>query len=470
MSQKTKKNRGIKLIKKSNDLIEARYRFDIWESRVFTSVLSEIDQSDEDFRVYRIYLRDIIKEFGINNGDAYEMLRQATHNLMNKKFYVNYEQDGALRERIYHIIRKADVMKEALDESKRKINEYVDISIEPEMKPLLLELKSRFTTYDMQNVVRFKSSYTLRIYEHLKQYEKIGRRTLDIEYLKRIFELTTEYPLFANFYQKVIEPAHRDINEFTDLTITEIEKVKNGKKVERLLFTFHSKKRDEQKLMSRGGVQTKLNFGQSEPLPPAKNEATQQAEKDKLFLQFQSVVVGEFGVSPTVFLQELTDCTEARVEQTIRIVRRAKAEAKVKNLPGFFIEALRKSFTDAKEEQGKKQKQADESAAILRGRVAALEEEKNNHINERIRELVGLEPELTELAIHEIHSNVFCRSYIETKESFLGRPLAIEDFRQDRTLREWVKSKIVELRKGAFEEILMSYEDKMQEIKSSLSR
>ena len=118
MSQRTKKNRGIKLIKKSNDLIEARYRFDIWETRVFTSILSEIEQQDEDFRVYRVYLRDIIKEFNINNGDAYELLRQATHSLMNKKLYVNYEHDGAIREKIYHIIRKADVMKSILEDRK----------------------------------------------------------------------------------------------------------------------------------------------------------------------------------------------------------------------------------------------------------------------------------------------------------------------------------------------------------------
>ena len=81
MKGKSKINKGIKLIKKSNELIEARYKFDIWETRIFTSVLGQIAREDEDFQVYRIYLRDIIKEFGINNGNAYDLLRVAADSL-----------------------------------------------------------------------------------------------------------------------------------------------------------------------------------------------------------------------------------------------------------------------------------------------------------------------------------------------------------------------------------------------------
>ena len=444
MSQRTKKNRGIKLIKKSNDLIEARYRFDIWETRVFTSILSEIEQQDEDFRVYRVYLRDIIKEFNINNGDAYELLRQATHSLMNKKLYVNYEHDGAIREKIYHIIRKADVMKSILDESRRKVNEYVDISIDPEMKPLLLELKSRFTTYDVQNVVKFKSSYTLRIYEHLKQYEKIGKRTLDIDYLKRIFELATEYPLFANFYQKVVNPAFRDINEFTDLTITRIEKIKAGKKVESLQFFFHSKSKENNK-----GTVKAVQALKS----PQKVEIIEYGQKDQLFLQFQSVVVGEFGVSPTVFLSELEHCTEGRLEQAIRVTRRAGQEGKLKNPSGFFIEALRRAFTDPKEQQIKRGQAENERKMTLKQleiQLKSLKEEHQAAINHKIRMLTEANSNITISAIEAIKEE--SKGYFALKGVQTDK-LKLDDFREDKILRGMVILQIQAQNKDHFVEI-----------------
>jgi plasmid replication initiation protein len=458
MSQRSKKNRGIKLIKKSNDLIEARYRFDIWETRVFTSILSEIEQQDEDFRVYRVYLRDIIKEFNINNGDAYDLLRQATHSLMNKKLYVNYEQDGAIREKIYHIIRKADVMKSILDESKRKVNEYVDISIDPEMKPLLLELKSRFTTYDVQNVVKFKSSYTLRIYEHLKQYEKIGKRTMDIEYLKRIFELTSEYPLFANFYQKVIEPAYRDINEFTDLTITDIEKIKEGKKVESLKFIFHSKAKEGKPPTVRA-LQAPTKAPQNTPVA-----SSEHGLKDELFLQFQQIVVGEFGVSPTVFLTELENCTEKRLEQAVRVTKRAQQEGKLKNASGFFIEALRREFTDPKEQQIKRgQTEAQKKAQIrlLENQLHDLKENYKTDINTQIRTLTEPNMQITLdaiAAIKEESKGYFALKGVNTDN------LTVNDFREDHILRGMVIRQIHLTYKPYFEKTDNFYTAQIQSL------
>lgn len=464
MSQRTKKNRGIKLIKKSNDLIEARYRFDIWETRVFTSILSEIEQQDEDFRVYRVYLRDIIKEFNINNGDAYELLRQATHSLMNKKLYVNYEHDGAIREKIYHIIRKADVMKSILDESRRKVNEYVDISIDPEMKPLLLELKSRFTTYDVQNVVKFKSSYTLRIYEHLKQYEKIGKRTLDIEYLKRIFELTTEYPLFANFYQKVVDPAFRDINEFTDLTISRIEKLKAGKKVESLQFFFHSKSKEIAKQPIKA-IQQPTRTVKSTPNLETLSE---HGQKDQLFLQFQDVVVGELGVSPTVFLTELDGCTEGRLEQAVRVTRRAAQEGKLKNPSGFFIEALRRAFTDPKEQQikrGQTETQRKTTLKQLEMQLKSLKEDYQSEINHKIRLLTEADSNITIEAVEAIKEEskgYFALKGVQTEK------LTLDDFREDKILRGLVILQIQAQNKIQFSEIDNIYVPKIQSLSNEI--
>ncbi len=71
MAKYTRKNQGIVVIKKSNQLIEARYKFDVWETRIFLSVLSNIRRDDEDFKVYRIWYREVIKSFGLKSGQSY---------------------------------------------------------------------------------------------------------------------------------------------------------------------------------------------------------------------------------------------------------------------------------------------------------------------------------------------------------------------------------------------------------------
>jgi len=67
MKPKQEVSRTVKLIKKSNDLVEGRYRFDIWETRVFTKMLTLIRMDDEDFKEYRIYLKDVVHDFGLSH-------------------------------------------------------------------------------------------------------------------------------------------------------------------------------------------------------------------------------------------------------------------------------------------------------------------------------------------------------------------------------------------------------------------
>ena len=52
---------GIKLIRKANELVEARYKFDIWEIRMFAKTLSMIQAYDEDFKEYQISERNVFQ-------------------------------------------------------------------------------------------------------------------------------------------------------------------------------------------------------------------------------------------------------------------------------------------------------------------------------------------------------------------------------------------------------------------------
>ena len=480
MAKKQKKgNKGIVLIKKSNNLVESRYKFDIWETRLFLSVLSQIRREDTDFDTYRIWYKDVIKTFRLNSGSSYALLRDGAKALLKKSVQINYEENGIKREKMINLIRAIDYLEDGQKNTEN--HEYIDIIVEEKLKPFLLELQKNFTAYDLRNVVKL-GVYSVRLYELLKQYESIGTRTLKVEEMKAMFQVEELYKLYADFFRWVIAPAEKEINQHTDLMILSIEKLKEGKKVVALRFKFRTKTTEELNKARGNPLKGTLFDG----LPEAEMEGVgeefqeeteevgspEQSEKDKLFLAFQSVVVGDFGVSPTVFLSELEHCTEEQLSQAVRVTERAKKEGKVKNLSGFFVEALRKGFTDPKEEQAKKKIKEEERKAgnvVIMEKIEALQDEMMALVNDKIRAITSSDQNVTAKAIEAMRTNPAMKVYMENKEKSLERPLEMKDFRSDKRLREWVKSKIIEAHKEEFQPIFASYETKVNDLKKALA-
>ena len=334
-------NKGILLIKKSNNLIESRYKFDIWETRFFLSVLSQIRRDDEEFKVYRIQYRDVIKIFGFKSGDSYKYLRKAGKSLMNKSFYVKYEKNGANREKQYHILRELDYLQEGEEDHAPSSEEYIDVVVEQKMKPLLLQLQKNFTAYDLRNVVKL-GVYPVRVYELLKQYQSIGHRVLKIEEMKEMFEVGDKYKLFGDFNRWIVQPAIKEINKHTDLNITNVKRIKEGRSVVALRFEFREKT-GEEKRKARGiqeevkQEQLSLEFQEEEIIETEDSETT----IDTLFEQYHAQLKESFGVTPSKFLQALRadqSINEERIEKAMRVTRRANANGEIKkSVGGFFM-------------------------------------------------------------------------------------------------------------------------------------
>lgn len=472
--KKRKSPTGITLIKKANNLIESRYKFDIWETRFFLSVLSQIRREDDKFHVYRIRYKDVIKNFELTSGDSYEYLRKAAKGLMRQQFYVTYDKEGVGRETAYQIIITADYMKagEGKAPKRTESQEYIDVQVHPEMKPFLLQLQKNFTAYDLKNVVKL-GVYPIRVYELMKQYETIGWRTLDIDELKRMFELTKEYKRFNDFYRFVIEPAVRDINKHTDLDITAVQKIKESRRIVALKFIIRGKRSPKNPgqatLFPSAAAAQKGPFLIPENVVDAAGVGEEPkfsvTEGDRMFSLFQEIVVQKYGVTPSVFLELLKNTTEDSVRQAIRVTQRAKANALIKSsVAGFFIKALKTGFTDEKEEaQKRKLKAEDEKRHLIV--LQNLKDKKEAEINDVIRKLISKEPTLTEIAIFELKQNPLSGIYIEKKESDLKRSLGVDDFREDETLRKMVKQQIMSLRPKAFEAVNKNFDSAIGKLK-----
>jgi plasmid replication initiation protein len=91
-------------------------------------------------------------------------------------------------------------------------------------------------------ILPMRSSYSKRVYLLLKEYAKIGSRTIELSELQEILKVPKSLKIYNRFKEKVLLKTKADIDKFTDLKIDFKEK-KIGKKVVSIIFTI--KKNDE---------------------------------------------------------------------------------------------------------------------------------------------------------------------------------------------------------------------------------
>lgn len=258
----------IKLIRKSNKLVEARYKFDIWEMRVFVKMLTLIRPEDQDFAQYRINSTEIIHDFGLyDNGSIYKSIKEGAEKLLTKQVEIERIDEEGRKKRI-----KANLISST--ESFVDENEGTDIILkfDPELRRHLLDLKEKYLTYDVRNILKLTSVYSIRIYELLKQYEGMideskqgyAKRKFSIDELKKVLGIEEgEYQLYGHFKNKIILKAQKDLESETDIRF-EIEEEKSSRKIVSIIFLIfrnnkNSKKEPRLKKQTVKAVHPKFN-------------------------------------------------------------------------------------------------------------------------------------------------------------------------------------------------------------------
>jgi hypothetical protein len=90
----------------------------------------------------------------------------------------------------------------------------------------------------LKNVIRLKIIYSIRIYELLKQYERIGQRTFEIGELRKILGVKpNEYKKYNDFKRKVLHTAQRELSLKTDIEF-KFSEMKTGRKITDIEFVI----------------------------------------------------------------------------------------------------------------------------------------------------------------------------------------------------------------------------------------
>jgi len=216
-----------KLVRKSNFLIEASYKLSLTEQRIVMILASMIKPNDDEFKKYLLNIKDFATLLDLKHKDEYAQVQLVTKKLLTRAFTIKMSnatlQIGWLSSAKY------------LDGQG-----IVELCFDPQLKPYLLQLKDRFTSYRLKNVIQLRSSFSIRIYELLKQYEKLGERTFFMDNLRDQLGLEeSQYKLYGDFKRKILLVAQAELAEKTDLSF-EFEEIKVARRVGKIRFIITS--------------------------------------------------------------------------------------------------------------------------------------------------------------------------------------------------------------------------------------
>lgn len=198
--------------------------------KLFKLIVSKIDNNTTLFKDFYIinYEELNLIEFPLNN--RYEHVLNSLKSLSG--FYV--EIDKKSEKKHIGLLQNNFTFK--------KYQRQFVISIHNDLLDYLLVLKNKFTMYEISNIRHLNTKYELKLYEYIKSFHNQGNSVdLTIKTLRKIFELEeSEYPLYGNFNQRILTPAVKKINEYTDLILV-IKPIKENKRIVKVRFIHGGK-------------------------------------------------------------------------------------------------------------------------------------------------------------------------------------------------------------------------------------
>ncbi len=87
------------------------------------------------------------------------------------------------------------------------------------------------------DIFNIKGKYAKRLYTLLAQNPLSKDFKIELNKFRDILEIPEGYKM-GNIDQKVLNPALKEIEEKTDIMNIKIEKIKNGRNIDKLIFTF----------------------------------------------------------------------------------------------------------------------------------------------------------------------------------------------------------------------------------------
>lgn len=235
--------------RQANTFVESPFlqEFSEQELKTMEFVISQLTKDDiklvqsNQIKIISKPVSAFAKMIGAHPNDIYKRAKVLSAGLLNKKIRFTFIDDDGKEGFVAHSIFTSMAYK----------NGQFTIGINPFVLPYFLDISREYTEFRLANILRIGSSYGIKLYKMLKQYENTIHkyRDFDVEDLRIQFGIGNDvdengqyikYNRYNNFKAKVLEIAVSHINQHTDIVV-EFTEQKVARKVSKIRFFIKSK-------------------------------------------------------------------------------------------------------------------------------------------------------------------------------------------------------------------------------------
>lgn len=233
------------LVVKDNALINASYNLEVVEQRLILLAILKARETAQEIKadtILSIHASDYVNHFNVTKEAAYNAMKSAVSNLFERQFSfqpTSIPCKDFPQFKVHKVRTKSRWVSQItyIDEIA-----VVQLIFAPSVVPLVTQLERQFTSYQLKQVSQLNSKYSIRLYELLISWREVGKTPqLDLgSFREKIGIGQDEYVVMSDFKKRVLEPAIKQINQYTDITVA-YEQHKQGRTIIGFSFKFKQK-------------------------------------------------------------------------------------------------------------------------------------------------------------------------------------------------------------------------------------
>lgn len=224
------------IVSKSNTLIQnSRFNLSVQEQKAIAYILSLIKPNTEIIE-YEFSIIHFLNVLGLtHSGKNYKDMKKVLKGLVSNVIWITLPNGT---ETTINWLSKVYLTKQSGT---------CKIILDADMLPYLLNLREKFLSYRLYNILCLSSKYSLRLYELLKSYLYIKTKIFKIDELKELLMLgsSKSYSEFKVFNRNILSKSISEINNMTDIYI-EYNTIKQIRSVVAIEFKIRKKANNEQ--------------------------------------------------------------------------------------------------------------------------------------------------------------------------------------------------------------------------------
>lgn len=219
------------IVKANNELFRCKYKLkDVVAGRIFMAFASLVDHKDvqenQSFVEYKISTNDILSD-SCDGGDNYNQLREAAWVLVDHKIE---QRKNDKHFAVYTLFSKIEYENGILTGQFHK-----------DLVPFFIIAREKFTKLKLTEYMQLPSIYSQSMFGFLKSWSDRPEITVKLSELHEMLDTPQSFRKdFFNFKARVLDKAHKDINDKTSLHF-EYEAIKTGRSVKEVKFRFVKK-------------------------------------------------------------------------------------------------------------------------------------------------------------------------------------------------------------------------------------